>query len=559
VTRAALAWTGAAAVLLALPMLALYAQHWGLSIQQPTGFLQYDQVYYAANARQYVDQPGLSLAYGLPFSVEADTPRIYFQPLTVVMGLLLALTGASAGAVYSALGCVLAIFMMFAAIVALRTAAPVQGAGGAVLTALFAWGGGLLVLAGGALVLLARGTPEGVPDLAAFYHTLFAFDPGDGFWLLNLGRNAYFATEALYHALVLLALAALATARWKTALALLAVLAASHPFTGLQVLAVAAAWLLLEVALDRKAQPAWPAAAAGLLLALHVVGYLVLMPALSPEHRVLQQQWTLPWTLWWPSSLLALAPLLALTLWRARRREERARMLGLPRGRLYLVLFAVTVVLSHHELFTTPRQPVHFDHGYGWIGLFLLNADYLARLLRGWLATAPGTGLVVAVLLLGLLDNVAWLSRFPAQRAQGRDPAQWVTLDPVEAAVLADLAELGRRAPHEPLLLSSDARLAYLATTGTPFRPWYAHPYLTPLAMQRAREMRDAFVAGACEPRWAGRPTAYLWVRRTAIWALPNGGDYPAAVEVSAPPPGAALCGAALVKQTPDYALYANF
>jgi hypothetical protein len=68
-----------------------------------TGFIQYDQAYYMAEAREHWDG-GFHLLYGLPASPDIDTPRVYFRPQTLFLGTLGKLTNVEPGWIYAAFG-----------------------------------------------------------------------------------------------------------------------------------------------------------------------------------------------------------------------------------------------------------------------------------------------------------------------------------------------------------------------------------------------------------------------------------------------------------------------
>ena len=93
------------ALLLMIPVFILYAGHvvHGPAGFGPTGFIQEDQLYYVANARKHFDG-AFSLVYGNPFSLWLDTPRIYFQPASLLLGTSFFLTGADPGLVYVVFG-----------------------------------------------------------------------------------------------------------------------------------------------------------------------------------------------------------------------------------------------------------------------------------------------------------------------------------------------------------------------------------------------------------------------------------------------------------------------
>ena len=83
----------AVCVVLALPSLIPLALHFYFSAtiagDHATGFIQNDQPYYMANARQYFDGDAASFAHKNPCDWRGDSPAIYFQPQTFFLGVLL--------------------------------------------------------------------------------------------------------------------------------------------------------------------------------------------------------------------------------------------------------------------------------------------------------------------------------------------------------------------------------------------------------------------------------------------------------------------------------------
>ncbi len=80
----------------ALPYLSHYWHPGGLL---PTGFIQYDMGEYMADGRAYFDS-GFHFTYANPFSFAYDGPRIYFQPVTLLFGLIWRLTGLDPGSAF---------------------------------------------------------------------------------------------------------------------------------------------------------------------------------------------------------------------------------------------------------------------------------------------------------------------------------------------------------------------------------------------------------------------------------------------------------------------------
>ena len=147
------------AIALALPAFAPLMGHYlGFSRAglHPTGFLIYDTPYYMANAREHFDSGGFSLLYSNPFSYDYRSPRIYFQPLTLVLGLLDRVPGTDPGVVFGLVGLGAAIVCARIALALFDHFASRSATSGKLAVVTFVWGGGLFVVMG----------------------TLFAFLPG---------------------------------------------------------------------------------------------------------------------------------------------------------------------------------------------------------------------------------------------------------------------------------------------------------------------------------------------------------------------------------------------
>src|SRR5437660_5428794 len=100
-------WLIAAALL--LPVYLFYIVHFTVMAASGTGFLQYDQAYYMAIARAYFADGGFAPLYGLPFSPDPATPQIYFQPLTLALGIAWKISGSDPGILYMTAGLLLAL------------------------------------------------------------------------------------------------------------------------------------------------------------------------------------------------------------------------------------------------------------------------------------------------------------------------------------------------------------------------------------------------------------------------------------------------------------------
>jgi hypothetical protein len=483
-------------LLLFAPVPIFYAGHFTYAARQslvPTGFVQDDQPYYMANAREHFDAAGrFHLFYGNPFSADVETPRIYFQPAILVLGVARHYTGLAPGAVLAMFGFVAGLAAVWAA-TALYEQFVGLGSAGAWLGLLgFVWGGGLFVVGGLGYVLFS-GLPLSRVDV-------LTFDPFEGWWFFNLGRNLVLPLEAFYHFLFLSCLLAVMIGRFATAWALLAVLAASHPFTGTQALLTVAAWVAVErLAVKSSRIPFTFIAGLAALCLAHFSYYLLYLPS-YPEHRSVMSQWTLAWTVPWTASLLGYGLVAAAVLWRIRRPDFARQVFANPDNRLLLALLVVSLALENHDLVMTPHQPLHFARGYSWVALFLLGASVWVglfdRLTACPLSVARGIGLV-AVLALLLADNAAWLGVQTVWDGRG------IYLSRPQAELLSWLRQ---NAPPGALLVSDDIYVCYLATTYTPLRSWRSHPANTPFSDRRREDVERYFASGKMPSEWEGRP-----------------------------------------------------
>lgn len=469
----------------------------------PTAFIQYDLPYYLANGRQHF-VGGFHLTYGNPYA-PYGTPAIYFQPHIFLLGALqriglspdLALVAFHLAAV------------AFAAIVAAKLYeawvgwnTPAQKLG----FICFFWGGGVLSLAGAAFGLVTH---------MKLTRAFVSLDAGDGWWMLNFGRNLVYPTEAYYHGLFLLSILLLLRKRFGAALAVAAVLSASHPFSGLSLALILALYSALELKLGSGAA-GWPILLGSCTIAaLHLAYYTIFLNRFA-VHRAMEAQWKLDWpyAFWTWAPALYLVAIFAfgpLTRW-----KNLVATLASPRNRLCLVWFAVICGLTHHDLLVEPRQPIHFAHGYDWIALFLLGAPAIIGALDKLLALRPRPVMALAVagfLALFLSDNILWFATFA-------DPAvQWqafaLTLD--EKGVLDWLS---RHASGAAYVASSDQRVNYLTPTYTNLRAWRGHDFNTPNVAARQSELEAAFSSGKALA--IPNPVYYI-PRRDQNWTPPPG------------------------------------
>lgn len=430
-----------------------------------TGFIQYDQASYIAHGRAMFER-GTGLLGPNPFDPSPESAAIYFHLLNWLMGGLVLVTGLDPGLVYALLG--VAMALVFARLTLALVRLCCAGRGPVLPAYYFAmWGGGIAVLAAGASALAQGQSPWEDP---------LRLEPFRGWWFLYWGRNLIFTTEVTYHVLVAAAWWTLLEKRYRTCLALLAVTLATHPYTGVQLLAILGGWLGLNLLRPRwtatTRAPGWFAAGTSLLAAAFLLYYFAFLPRF-PEHQAIQGDWARDWSETGVQTLVAYVPIALLALIRC----LRDRPWSEPRTAFLLVAAGVSFGLSHHHWWVTPHMPLHFTRGYVWFPLVLLAAPLLSELARARGLARAGVLALAAVLCV---DNAGWL---------------WQTwTDNRRPLVVAEgVHELLRKMDEEDLrgtVLADDRNVSYLVTTYTGCRAQLGHIALTPEYPRRNKQLK---------------------------------------------------------------------
>ncbi|MBX3444652.1 MAG: hypothetical protein KF774_19795 [Planctomyces sp.] len=454
-----------AATIACLPFLLFPAIHYRICGDEATGLTTYDMPYYTANARAVLDRGSLG-TYPNPFDADPAAPSIYFHWLIGLLAILTGPLGIDPGLALLAIGIAggwWAARLMYSLVVELR------GDDAFTLPLYFStmWGGGLLAL--GRIV-------ANLASERAWNDSLLAFDPGQGLWCLNFGRNLILPMEAVYHALMIGLWLAILRRRWRSAATCLALLASTHPFSGAQALAIVGAWLGVSWR-NREQRPPMSFYAIWLGVAIAFAAYYFLYLPSYPQHAALQQTWTLEWTLnglqmalaWGPAAVLAVLSLLSSTAW-----QRRCRFL--------MTAAVVSFLLANHHWFMTPRQPIHFSRGYIWTPLWLMGLPAFSVLLRRPLANPLQMLGVALVLGLTVLDNAAFLA-VSSQRM--RDLGFALSTD--ERRMFESMRQSGLT----QVLLADDPRLGYLAAAYTSVRPYLGHKYNTPSYDRRLESLQQ--------------------------------------------------------------------
>ncbi|MBI3139240.1 MAG: hypothetical protein HYZ15_11710 [Sphingobacteriales bacterium] len=491
------------AILLSVPVGLFLLQHYFYHSPElyPTGFTVDENVLYMSYARQYNDQPAFSLFYSNPFDGDPASPRIYFQPVNLLLAALIK-TGADPGLSFSLFGLLMTILCVYTGLLILRHLLGEQKNQG-LISLLFTWGGGFTALAGfGALLFLPGQTAP------AWLDAIHIADPASGWWGLNWGRNLFIPLEAWYHFLFLLNIYLLLKQRWAAGLFTAFFLSISHPFTGIEYLLIINGWLFFEKIVYKNKTIPYKYWAGIFLVTLFHTGYYLYYLNRFPEHRLLFSQYSAGWTYSLRIAMAAYLIVFVLSFF-ALRINKRNPILSQPHQRLFLCWAVIAFLLSKHEWFMQPLQPVHFTRGYIWAGLFLFSLPVLAWLLNTW--KSPYRKVVLALLIIFFLaDNVLWTYNV----VHKKDVAEWeghITRETRDV-----LNYLGKETTVNDLLTGNAALVNYLSNVYSPANAWISHPYNTPDRAGRKTVMEHYLLTGEKPAAWNKRRILLLLDRKYA-------------------------------------------
>jgi len=490
-------------LLLAVPLFA-FTLHYYFAHEPgivATGFSQADNIVYVSNARQHAENGGL--LYANPFALPGS-PAIYSQAYNFIL-LLLLQTGLDPGLSLTIFGLLSALACIYVALQLVDHLYPKLPHRRTIHT-LLVWGGGLTAIGGMILALtLFRDTHQVFPG------GIYLIDPGNGWWGLNFGRTLMIPVEAFYHLLFLLGILFSVQGRWVAAFLAAFILSWSHPFTGIEYLSIAAAWLFLEKAWAGNKSIPWTfVLAMGALLLLHLLYYLVYLNSF-PEHRKLFEVFSVDWGYSWR----VYVPAYAIVGWLALQTIRQAgwkRAFAAPHQRLFMCWAIIAFLLSNHEWFMKPIQPIHFTRGYIWMGLFLFSIPALQQLLQ-----RIGKKFIAGLLILLLLsDNLLWYAAHLGGRASGESETH-ITHD-----TKAVLDWLHDHAGGDHLLVSNEYLVGYMANAYGASYSWTGHRYNTPGYDEKRAAADSFFKTGMPLPEWSGRKLLVLVNRKNGLQPHPS-------------------------------------
>ncbi len=451
---------------------------------EATGFILYDMPYYVANGREVFER-GNGCTYPNPYDADEDAPAIYFHWLLWGLGFGTVYLGLDPGVLFAAMGMVGSFLMAGMTWMLIRSLLPDRRWRKTLF--LFAmWGGGLLCF-GKLFANIAGGQ---LP-----WEDLLAYDTHRGLWVFSWGRNSIYPTESVYHFLAITSWYFMFHRRHGRALVMAGLLAATHPWSGLEVLAGLTAFFGVR-ALVLANRSAWGAAISATCMLVVFLGYNMWFLNQFEAHRAVYAIWQINWSLERITLLLAYAPIAIICLLGAFARKSprsvsstSAVYFSEPTEWQWFLMtcFACGLLLATHDRFVThPKQPLHFTRGFVWMPLCLLALPYLQQRListRHW--RMRPAGIAVVVLLVGSWDNFVFLTASIHSFASRRWDAQ--TLRHAQRDVL----DWMDHHCHRGLLASSDEMVGYLSATYTSVNPFVGHKFNTPdRAARKARQDR---------------------------------------------------------------------
>ncbi len=493
-------------ILFSIPVILFVIHHFFYHAQGliPTGFSLDDNPVYMANAHQYLDAGHFSFNYSNPFDGNTNSPAIYLQPHNYLFAFLMKL-GLEPGYILSFFGLFFTILAIFTGLKIIQQIYPAINHQSKIHF-LFTWGGGLVALTG---LLVAMIVYKNFPPPL---DSIFIGDPGNGWWGMNFGRTLFIPMEAYYHFLFLLAVLFIVKARWKAALATGFFLSLSHPFTGIEYFSIICGWSLIEKLFMKNKSLPWYFVIGNVLIILLTAWYYLVYLNSFKEHRILHDQFSVGWTFSFYVIIPAYILVLALSLLQFVQNKSIKKYFADSHQRLFFAWGLIAFLLSKHEWFIKPMQPIHFTRGYIWMGLFLFAIPTIVWVFNK-LKQFKYSGLAITVfLLIFLSDNILWTINL----LRKKEKSEWV--GHLSSDTKKTLEWLSHNTTNQDLLFSNEYLVNYLSNVYGSSYSWYSHFYNTPEYEKRKSQALAFLTTGTPLKEWENK--------RIIIVMRKNGPDY---------------------------------
>ncbi|TMI89672.1 MAG: hypothetical protein E6H08_16145 [Bacteroidetes bacterium] len=458
------------------------------------GFLQYDNITYIAYAKQYSDADSSSLFYSNPFNDSKNYPNIYFQ-IQNFLFLFLYWIGIPPGIVLICFTLVFS-FITFKIIIQIFDHVLPNSKNRALLIILFAWGGGLLTMAG------AAGLKFIPIDGIDTWDRLFVLDPGSGWWGLNLGRSLIFSTEAYYHVLFFGGILCILKKKWKTAAVLALLIFLSHPYTGVEYLSIIVFWIFVEIIIKKNREiPLWFGFINLAILILHISYYMIFLNQFADHHSV-HEQCSLSITVPFYTLVAAYCIVGLFTLLRFISKPLHT-FFASSENTLFLSWFIIVFLLINHQLFMKAMEPVHFTRGYEWSSLFIIGLPAQERFIN-YLKKKSKFILLPLFCLILLNDNILWLINYSR-------PESLTQLSVYISQKQKDVLNwLEKNTNNSSLVISGDNQISILSTVYTKAYPWTSHNLATPFLKRKQKAYENFITNKVIDSAWYDRDALFI-------------------------------------------------
>lgn len=447
--------------------------------------IQYDQFYYASNAREMFEN-GNGFAYPNPFDCRDDSPVIYSHLFPLLIGHLWKSTGLPIMSVYLPIRIIFGVLLTILVWHLASLFFPNLRMANIVFYCLMISGGGISTWLG------VMAVASGKVAIAQFFHNLAFIEGMAGWWFLNIFRNFFYATEILYHFLFFLTLLLVLKRRWWLSLLCLALMLYSHPYTGFQLGLVYVGYFFLSFVVEQHEKKKF--FLFGLyasILVVIFVAYNVLWLRSFPQHRELMNE-----LMGVDYAVLGFRKLIICWgIWLLTGAYGAVRyfksLITSPEWRLVLTLLIVTFALVNHHYITPFRvQPAHFSHGYVFTPLVLITFYAYEKVIHQGhgLARLLQNSLLIGVFIsITALDNLCYLPRMYEMAQQ--PPA---TITGAESSVIQFLSNQ----KHRHVVATTNESIGYLVTVFTEHDAVIGYLHHTPQSELKKKLLLDLIYKG---------------------------------------------------------------
>lgn len=490
------------ACLLSMPIFFLYLVHFTDHDAQhkPTGLIQWEHALYMIASKEY-KTGNATILYRYPLVEDAQSPKVFFQPQTFVLGYLWKWIPTDPGYLLSFFGLLFTLLTLRVTIEIISIIIP-DSKYQKIIALFFTWGGGILSICG---LLLHITYFKGSGD---FTDHVLLLDPSQGWWCLNFGRVLIYPFEAYYHFLFMLTILFVLRKKFICGALIMVLLTISHPYTSTELAAILFSWVVMEYyylksgAISKKGF-LWMLGA----LIFYVFYYGVLLKLL-PVYSTLSNQSALDWgyKIW--HFLPAYFLVWILSFFAIRNVDLLKKQFSSPANRLFFSWGMVAFLLSVHGFAIKPIQPLHFTRGYVYAGFFLFSIPAIIELLEFINKKKKITFFFITIIsvIIFLSDNIAW---FYFQTGSNR-AGVYLTKNEQE------IINYFKQNKENGWIIGSEKNddLSTFIQLYSNNKAWIPHPFLTFNLDSKRIALQNLRFQNKLDVRWMQGPT-YLYIEKS--------------------------------------------